>query len=649
MFKNMTIGKKIHMPLLAAIVVGLVLVLCTSWVSLKNIEQNIYGDMKQSLSVYLNNQLSSKESVGLTNAITIASNIAVRDALRNNDRESAIAIIDTLVQNLKDNTDYNNVKIHIHTADVKSFLRHWNKKKFGDDLSSFRQTINQVKASKKPLVAVEIGVAGMVIRGIAPVMDGDEYLGSVEFIQGFNSIVKAAKNEMGASILFLMDKKELSIAEGLSKAPSVKLGVLSQKEEVSDMRLLEDFKSVEQTSEIFQSEHYFSYMQPIKDFEGKQIGAVVIAKPLESVQRAIDDAKSGMITQILIMASIDVIIIFALMFILRFAVGKPMQEFEAKIEGIAEGDGDLTQRVNVVSNDEIGVVANFINRFIGKIHAIVDDAKHSSARNRQSTTALLELLRSVSDGISKQNTIVNRTVENNRVVKENIENTIALSKSSEEEMAEANRELMAAVKDLNALVTSLQDDAEGELELSSKLQTLVGDVQQTKQILEVISDIADQTNLLALNAAIEAARAGEHGRGFAVVADEVRKLAERTQKSLSEISATVNVVVQSISDISTEMNSNSGNVETLLKNSSTVQGKIEFSSQKMQKTALLSSSIVEKNNAVSQSVDAVSNDIHTMSAISKENESSLEKIRKLTDELMEAAKGLDQKLDKFKT
>ena len=88
-----------------------------------------------------------------------------------------------------------------------------------------------------------------------------EYLGSVEFIQGFNSIVKAAKNEMGASILFLMDKKELAIAEGLSKAPSVKLGVLSQKEEVSDMRLLEDFKSVEQTSEIFQSEHYFSYMQ----------------------------------------------------------------------------------------------------------------------------------------------------------------------------------------------------------------------------------------------------------------------------------------------------------------------------------------------------------------------------------------------------
>lgn len=133
--------------------------------------------------------------------------------------------------------------------------------------------------------------------------------------------------------------------------------------------------------------------------------------------------------------------------------------------------------------------------------------------------------------------------------------------------------------ELNSMITTtverIQSVAGKEHELSGNLQSLVSNAQETKAILVTIGDIADQTNLLALNAAIEAARAGEHGRGFAVVADEVRKLAERTQKSLAEISATINVLIQAINDSSESLNQNMDEMMDLTHYVGTVDQKMD--------------------------------------------------------------------------
>lgn len=132
-------------------------------------------------------------------------------------------------------------------------------------------------------------------------------------------------------------------------------------------------------------------------------------------------------------------------------------------------------------------------------------------------------------------------------------NTTRLRQTLEELRATKFVELNSMI---NTTVERIQNVATKEHDLADNLRSLAENARETKDILVTIGDIADQTNLLALNAAIEAARAGEHGRGFAVVADEVRKLAERTQKSLAETSATINILIQAINDNSEALNQN---------------------------------------------------------------------------------------------
>lgn len=124
-------------------------------------------------------------------------------------------------------------------------------------------------------------------------------------------------------------------------------------------------------------------------------------------------------------------------------------------------------------------------------------------------------------------------------------------------------------------VERIHEVAHKENDMVDNLQTLVANANETKTILATIGDIAEQTNLLALNAAIEAARAGEHGRGFAVVADEVRKLAERTQKSLAETSATTNVLIQSISESSDALNRNASEVNDISEEVGLISNKMD--------------------------------------------------------------------------
>ena len=214
----------------------------------------------------------------------------------------------------------------------------------------------------------------------------------------------------------------------------------------------------------------------------------------------------------------------------------------------------------------------------------------------------------------------------------------------------AQESLSLAQNLLNETIASLNTTAEAEAHMNERLNHLATEATQVKSVLEVIGDIADQTNLLALNAAIEAARAGEHGRGFAVVADEVRKLAERTQKSLLETNATVNVIVQSISDISGEMNGNAKRIIALAEFSNNVTSQTQDAVDLLGQSVRATDGVVLKAESNVKLInESVVNKIATINTLSSSNARSVEEIASASEHLARLASSLSNTLSQFKT
>ena len=355
---------------------------------------------------------------------------------------------------------------------------------------------------------------------------------------------------------------------------------------------------------------------------------------------------------ILIIATLSLVIILILYFISSFLIKNsiisPINNFKETMQKISKNK-DLSFTADTNAPVEISQMAENFNDLALTLKDVIDDAKNNVNNNLSISQSLSRTSEQVGSNVDKTVDIINHTTQRAEQVVENLQSSIEKTKSSSRDINQANEVLTEAKSEIIKLSDIIQESASNELGLAQDISTLAQDTEQIKSVLEVISDIADQTNLLALNAAIEAARAGEHGRGFAVVADEVRKLAERTQKSLTEINSTISVLVQSINVASERMTSNSKEVEKLVDISSEVEKKINNTSELTRNAAKASVETLKDVEKEGVDVDEMVKAISNVNKMSKENAKNVDEIVNTTENLNQLTKILSDKLKEINT
>jgi len=362
-----------------------------------------------------------------------------------------------------------------------------------------------------------------------------------------------------------------------------------------------------------------------------------------------NDANANTTNFVVIAVVVLIISLIVAMLYSKFSITKPLNELIMRATNLSSGDGDLTRKLEVVGKDEIAKASEAINKFIEKVRVLIAQAKDISNENSSIANELSSTSVQTGRGVENSSKIVQSAGKDCAEIQSYMKDSIEVAKGGKDDLQKALSYVDETLNTISNLSSEIAQTSDIENQMAGKIEQLSRDAEQVKSVLVVINDIADQTNLLALNAAIEAARAGEHGRGFAVVADEIRKLAERTQKSLTEINATINVIVQAINESSEQMSINSKQISELTGVANNAQNTIRDMSGIMRSAIGLSDKTIEDYIKTGKDIDDIVKSMEGISQISSQSARSVEEIASAAEHLNKMTDTLNAKLGEFRT
>jgi methyl-accepting chemotaxis protein len=346
------------------------------------------------------------------------------------------------------------------------------------------------------------------------------------------------------------------------------------------------------------------------------------------------------------------IVVVILIFLYNMFIVKKLRNNLVELKDItadlAEGDGDLTKRVDIESKDEAGDIAKNLNTFIEKIQNIISGLKDTISATSNIGGDISSASKTIKSTINGQSKLIEENSNCANKIKKTLAKTQESVYSASNDINLTHDTLAKTANLLLGIIEDIKKTSTEEVELSQKATELAQDSLQIKEIIGIIKDIADQTNLLALNAAIEAARAGEHGRGFAVVADEVRKLAEKTQKSTSEIDAVISVVLQGINAIEQQIQENSQKSMQVSKRTQVLADETNTTMQNLDNTIKKTKNAVKETQKIENSVELLAKISEELIKQAKISEQVEEHLSKTSDTLGGIVDSLAKETGKFK-